>query len=177
MNKVRIPSLNISFNDVKLEQAQKLKKLGTILNWDARNDVAIQMRIPHARKAFSDMRSFLCNKNISFTVRKYVLVVYVVSILTYNSETWTMSKIGKKLNPLEMWSIRRMQRDSCTQRKTNEHVLRTSNITRFLLKSTRKRQLNFLGHVIKKNQLEHLSLTWKIAGRKSRGRQRETYMS
>ena len=141
-NKELKPSLNISVNDVKLEQVQKLKYLGTTLNWDARDEVEIQMRIALARKAFNDMRSFLWNKNISFTC-----------LLCY-------------LN-FEMRCIRRMQRVSWTQRKTREHVLRSSNITRFLLKSVRKRQLNFLGHVMRKNQLEHLSLTGKIAGRKS----------
>ncbi len=91
-NKELIPSLIISVNDVKLEQAQKFKCLGTTLNWDAREEVEIQMRIALARKEFNDKRSILCNKNISFTVSKNVFVVYVISIFTYNSETWTISK-------------------------------------------------------------------------------------
>ena len=41
----------------------------------------------------------------------------------------------------------------------------------------RKRQLKFLGHVMRKEGLENLVLTGKIEGSRGRGRPRETYMS
>ena len=42
-----------------------------------------------------------------------------------------------------------------------------------LLKSIKIRQMRFLGHVIRKEQLEHLSLTRLIAAKRARGRQRQ----
>ena len=48
--------------------------------------------------------------------------------------------------------------------------------TRELLNIIRKRQLQFLGHVLREEGLENLCLTGKIEGRRDRGRQREKYM-
>ena len=59
---------------------------------------------------------------------------------------------------------------------TNQRVLERMDTTRVLLNTIRKRQLQFLEHVLREEDLEHLSLTGKIEGRKARGRQREKYM-
>ena len=37
-------------------------------------------------------------------------------------------------------------------------------------------QMKFLGHVIRKEKLEHLCLTGLIPGKTARGRQRQTYL-
>ena len=47
----------------------------------------------------------------------------------------------------------------------------------YLLRTIRKRQLEFLGHVMRKEELENLSVTGKINGKRSRGRQRLTYIA
>ena len=41
----------------------------------------------------------------------------------------------------------------------------------------RKRQLEFLGHIMRKNGLEELILTGSVDGKRSRGRQREKYLT
>ena len=47
---------------------------------------------------------------------------------------------------------------------------------RSLLKKIRRRQLEFLGHIVRKENLEHLIVTGKIEGKRSKGRQRQTYI-
>ena len=51
-----------------------------------------------------------------------------------------------------------------------------ANEKRGLIKQIRERQLGFLGHVLRRKQLEHLSLSGKIEGRRARGRQRHKYL-
>ena len=41
----------------------------------------------------------------------------------------------------------------------------------------RKRKLEFLGHIMRQNGLEELILTGNVDGKRSRGRQREKYLT
>ena len=44
------------------------------------------------------------------------------------------------------------------------------------MKTIRKRQIEFFGHVMRKEGLEELMLTGRVNGKRSRGRQRLTYL-
>ncbi|GFN99437.1 UDP-glucuronosyltransferase 2a1-like [Plakobranchus ocellatus] len=50
------------------------------------------------------------------------------------------------------------------------------NKRRSLVRTIRKRQATFLGHVMRRGKLEHLVTTGKFEGKRSRGRQREKIM-
>ena len=123
------------------------------------------------------MRTILTNRNIKITTKIRVLKTYVWSILLYGCECWTINKeIEKKLEAAEMWFIRRMMRISWTEKRSNESILKEINTERSLIKTIRKRQLDFLGHIYRDKGLEHLALTGKIEGKRSRGRQRITFV-
>ena len=99
------------------------------------------------------------------------------SILLYGCETWTITAETKKnLEAAEMWFYRRMLRISWKEKRTNESVIEETNQERSLIKTIRKRQLKFLGHICRHKGLEFLSLTGKIEGTRSRGRQRITFL-
>ena len=107
------------------------------------------------------MKSILCNKNMSFKSRFRVLNCYIYPIFIYCSETWNISKaMESRIQAFEMWCFRRMQRISWGAKKSNENVLRQIGHHTSLLKSIKIRQMRFLGHVIRKEKLEHLSLTY-----------------
>ena len=53
---------------------------------------------------------------------------------------------------------------------------REGNVQRSLLKTIRKRQMEFLGHVCRRRGLEFLSLTGKVEGKRDRGKQRITFL-
>ena len=67
-------------------------------------------------------------------------------------------------------------RISWTERRTNESVLQEIGKPRELLKTIRKRQLSFLGHALRREALENLSITGRISGSRGRGRPRIKYM-
>ena len=93
------------------------------------------------------------------------------------SECWTISPTENKLKTIEMLFHRRMIRISWKDHVSNEEVLRRANTERSLIKNILQRQLSFLGHIMRKENIEHLVVTGKIEGKKSRGRPRLTYIS
>ena len=97
--------------------------------------------------------------------------------MLYGSETWTISKImQKRLEAAEMWFLRRMMKISWTERKTNEQVLHMMSTRRNLMNIIRKRQLEFFGHIMRKNGLENLVVTGRVEGSRARGRQRLKFL-
>ncbi|GFN80861.1 endonuclease-reverse transcriptase [Plakobranchus ocellatus] len=64
-----------------------------------------------------------------------------------------------------------MLRIPWTAKKTNERVLNEANKRRSSVRTIRKRQATFLGHVMRRGKLEHLVTTGKFEGKK---KQRKT---
>ena len=99
------------------------------------------------------------------------------SSLLYGCEAWTLNAaMEKRLEAFEMWCWRRMLRVSWVERRTNESIFQEIGMRRELLITIRRRQLGFLGHVLRREGLENLSLTGRIAGSRGRGRPRIKYM-
>ena len=114
---------------------------------------------------------------MNFATKFRVLKCYVYPVFPYNSETWTITnKMAKKLEAMEIWAFRRMQRISWVRRMSNEAVLHQTGQNRSLLKLIRKRQLGFLGHCLRKGKLEHVVVCAKLEGKRAPGRQRTTYL-
>ena len=66
-------------------------------------------------------------------------------------------------------------RISWTEKKSNEEVMEMAGYKRSLLKTIRKRQLHFLGHISRADGLEKRILSGKICRTKGRGRKRAKY--
>ena len=95
-------------------------------------------------------------------------------ILTYSSESWTVSsQIEERLQVSEMWFCWRMLKTSWAHWMSNELVLRRAETKWTLLMIIRKRHIEFLSHIMRKNGLEELILTGSVDGKRSRGKQRE----
>ncbi|GFN95511.1 endonuclease-reverse transcriptase [Plakobranchus ocellatus] len=130
-----------------------------------------------AKDTFQKMKPILANRNISMTTKIRVIKTYVGSVLLYGSGCWTMNKeIEKKLEAVEMWFIRKLMRISWTDKESNGVVLKEANLERSIIKTIRQKQLQFLGHISRRKDLEHLAVTGKIEGKRSRGRQRITFI-
>ena len=160
-----------------IKQVTKFKYLGYLITSDGRCTTEIRKRIAMAKETFQKMKPILTNRNVTMTTKTRILKTYIWSVLLYGCECWTINKVmERKLEAAEMWFIRRMLRVSWTDKKTNEAVLKEANLERSLMKTLRQRQLKFLGHVCRHKGLEHLAITGKIEGKRSRGRQRITFI-
>ena len=161
-----------------IKQVQKFKYLGYIITSDGKCDTEIKRRIAIAKDSFTKLNPIFRNHDILMATKFRVLKAYVWSVLLYGCECWTITEdLKKRLEAAEMWFIRRMLRVSWTEKKTNEAVLDDAGVKRSLIKTIRKRQLQFLGHLNRHKGLEHLALTGKIEGKRSQGRQRTKYLN
>ena len=152
--------------------------LGSQFTSDARCEKEIRRRIGIAKFAFISMSKVLTSRDMHMTVRIKVLRCYVWSTLLYGCETWTISvAMEKKINAFETWLYRRMLRISWEDMVTNEEVYRWMNIKLSFLVDIVRRQMSFLGHVLRKAEMEHLVVTGFVDGKRARGRQQETFLT
>ena len=171
------PNCNITIDNARVKQASNFVYLGSTITQDARSNKEIERRILIAKNAFSNMKNLLTNNRINVQTRVRALKTYIWSTLMYGAESWTINRAMKrKLDAAEMWFYRRMLRVSWRDRVTNEEVLRRVGQQRSLLAELRKRQMSFLGHVLRNEKIEHLCLTGMMKGRRARGRQRVKYL-
>ena len=89
----------------------------------------------------------------------------------YGWEGWTShARCRKKLEAGEIWFYRRIRRISWVKKLLNGKELQMVKMERSLLIIIGKKQLNFVGHVARKEGLERLVMEGKIQGRRQRGR-------
>ena len=175
--KAQVPRCNVRVNGKTVKQVRRFCYLGSYITEDGRCIEEIKRRICEAKKTFQKMRSIISNRHLSIGTRKRVIKTYVWPVLLYGSETWTISKkVAEKLEAFEMWCWRRLLKISWMERISNEEVLRRMDCERELMVNVRVQQMRFLGHVMRREELENLSLTGRIPGSRARGRQREKYM-
>ena len=154
--KICTPACNIVMNGTVLKQVHKFNYLGSLITSDGRCINEIKRRMAQAKASFQNMKSILTNKRLSLGVRKRVLQCYIEPILLYGCESWSMKKqTSMSIEATEMWFLRRMLRVSWTEKRTNLEILNTASSTRKLMRNIKRRQAEFLGHVIRKGKLEH----------------------
>ena len=171
------PQCELFVNGQKIQQVSNFNYLGSLITEDSRSEKEIRRRITLTKAAFYKLGNILRNISITMKTRSRVLHCYINPILMYGCKTWTLSKTTEKLlESCEMWLLRRMLRIPWTSHTTNEEVLKKAGTERSLLRNIRSRQGKFLGHAMRKEGLEQLSLTGKIQGKRAKGRQRTTFM-
>ena len=173
-----IPVCNIFLDNIQIKQVNRFVYLGSLITSDGKCDEEIKRRIGMAKDAFNKMDKILKSHSISIKTRLRVLHCYVIPVLTYASETWTISsEMEKRLKAAEMWFLRRMLRIKWTSHTSNAEVPRRAGCQQNLILTIRRHQLEFFGHAMRKEGLEDLFVTGKVEGRRDRGRQRMTYLS
>ena len=70
-----------------------------------------------------------------------------------------------------------MLRISWKDRITNNEVYHRMGTSKALLGDIVRQQLSFLGHMLRKDELEKLVVTGVVDGKQARGRQRETFLT
>ena len=172
------PKCVVKVDEEVIKQVDKFNYLGSMITIDGRCDTEIKKRIGIAKDSFQKMGRILKDRKMNIRIKVRLLKCYVHSVFLYECECWTISPtMQKKIEAAEMWFYRRMLRISWTEHVTNEEVLTRAGTKRELMMTIRQRQLRFLGHVMRKDELENVVLTGKIEGTRNRGRKRLTYIS
>jgi len=76
--------------------------------------------------------------NFSMELKKRIVKSVLWSVVLYASETWSMTQADRKLEPMEMWIQRRMEKISWVDKLSNEEVLQRENETNTMLDTVRK---------------------------------------
>ena len=164
--------VNITINGTKIEQVKSFKYLGHTMTDDGRCENEINSRIAQAKEAFGDRKELL-TKSLEKSTKVKIVKTLVWTKLLYGSETWTLKKEDiRKLEALEMWLWRRMEKISWKDRISNEVVLRRVGVERELITMLRSRKKSWIGHVLRGDGLLKEVIEGRMEGSKPRGRPR-----
>ena len=176
-DKAAVPGCNITIHDVQVKQVDTFCYLGSYLTSNGRSDYDIKSRIGQGKQAFIKLDNILKSNKISFKTRYRVLKSHVWSVMLYGCEAWSITtKMEKKLVCAENWCVRRMLNIHWSDHVSNEELRRRQDLMGIkpeLLPTVIKRQLSFVGHIVRSDGLEKTILCGDyIGGTTSRGRPR-----
>ena len=170
--------MSVKVHGKPLEQVNFFVYFGNVFTSDGRCEKEVKRSIGFAKTAFTSMKKVLCGRNISMPVRLRVLKCYIWLTMLYGCETWTLSK-GMMINleTAEHWFLRRMLRIPWTGKVSTCEVFRRAGVGKGLVQDIIRRQMTFIGHVIRKDEQEKVVLTGYVEGTRDRGNQRETFLT
>jgi hypothetical protein len=94
--------------------------------------------------AFNKKKTPFTSK-LDLNLRKKLVKCYIWSIALYGAETWTLWKVGQKyLGSFEMWSWRRMEKISWTDRVRNGEVLHRVKEERNIMHAIKRRLIELV---------------------------------
>jgi exonuclease III len=162
----------LHIDGVRVEQVSSFKYLGSLLTEDWRCEKDVRARIGIAKEAFTRMKRVLCG-SLDLELRKRLAKCFVWSVLLYGAETWTLREHEKKkLEAFEMWMWRRMLKISWKDKVSNVKVLERIGEVRTLLERIRIRKRNWIGHVLRGDNLLKDMIEGTVDGERKRGRKR-----
>ena len=167
-----------------LKETKSFKYLGQIIQSDGHHDNEIKKRCACAMSALNRLFVLWKVKKLSVKTKLRIYQSLVLSVLTYGCETWPLTTLTKRtMNAFEMKCLRKILNINYQQHITNEEVVRRIRAihTTFvsLRKTIIKRQLQWLGHVIRKSpdELTKVALFGLVEGSRPRGRPRDTWLN
>jgi hypothetical protein len=150
-----------------LEQVQEFCYLGSLITEDGKCHKEIRRRIAMGKEAYTKRRPLI--EKLNKTLQKRLVKILIWPVTLYGSETWTLRKTDlQRLEAFEMWIWRRMEKISWTEKKSNEEVLTIVDENRNLIDIIRRRQRNWIGHILRSDCLLREILEGKIQGKKSK---------
>lgn len=162
-----------------IERVRQYKYLGTIINENNDSSQEIRVRIEQARSTFTRMKRLFCCRDLNLDLKIRLMRCYVLSILYYGMEAWTLKAIDiRRLEAFEMWIYRRILRISWVERITNVEVMRRMHKEREVIPTIKRRKLLYMGHVMRgeKYQMLQIIVQGKIQGKRSMGRRRNSWL-
>ena len=165
-------TVNIAIEGQIVEQVKKFRYLRAIITENGRCVAEAKASIAMAKDAFSKRKELL-SRNMSRVVKKKIVKAIVWSVALYGCETWALKKDEiQRLNALEMWIWRRMERVSWKDRKTNEEVMDMVGEKRSIVETIVKRKKNWIGHILRGEGLLKDVIEGRMEGKPPRGRKR-----
>src|SRR6476469_2103567 len=118
-------------------------------------------------------------RDISLGTKVMVYESLVLSLLLYNSETWTLREDTKqRLRVFEMGCLRRILGVTRRDRIRNAHIRERLNLSTGIVQRVAERRLRFFGHVVRMSahRLTLVAVQGQVHGKRSRGRPQKRWI-
>ena len=171
------PEVVISEGVVK--EVSQFKYLGSVLVTDGRLDVELNIRRGKAVGRFKQFEKMWGTKHLSLATKVKCYKAYVLPILLFGSECWSLTKVqSQKLERVQSSCLRSILGVRLSDRHTNEHIRKSCGVATLSAYITANR-LRWLGHVgrMEEGRLPHIALFSSLHGDMTRpvGRPRHTW--
>ena len=111
-----------------LEQMNEVVYLGSMFSRDGRYKMDVERRIAAGNSFNGALAALIRRRNVSTAARLAVHNAVLVPTLLYGSETWVLQKKNeRKMNAVEMRSLRRICGVSLADRIRNEEIHKMAN--------------------------------------------------
>ena len=119
----------------------------------------------------TNLDSILKSRDITLSAKVHLVKAMVFPVVMYRLESWTIKKAKhQRIDAFELWCWRRLLKDPCTARRSNQSILKEISPECSLEGLILKLKLQFFGHLMQRtDSLEKTLMLGKIEGRRRRG--------
>ena len=153
--------------------------LGGLISSTGSSQPDVRRRIGLACDAVRRLAKIWKNKAISKETKVQVYETMVLSILCYNSETWTLTAVtNRQLRVFEMVCLRRIMDVTQRDHIKNVDIRACLDISRGYSRGIQARRLRYFGHVVRMGQhrLPNIALYGRVEGNRPKGRPRKRWL-
>ena len=126
----------------------------------------------------TNLDSILKSRDITWPSKVRLVKAMVFPVVMYGCESWTVKKAERrKIDAFELCCWRRLLRVPWTARRSNQSILKEKSPGCSLDRLMLKPKLQYFGHLMRRvDSLEKTLMLRGIGGRRSRGRQRMSWL-
>ena len=126
----------------------------------------------------TNLDSILKSRNITLSIKIYLVKAMVFPEVMYECESWTIKKtVHRRIHAFELWCWRRVLRVPWTASRSNQSILKEINPGCSLERLMLKLKLQYFGHLMRRaDSFEKTLMLGKIEGKRRRGPQRMRWL-
>jgi hypothetical protein len=162
-----------------LEQKEGFVYLGGYISAQGDTEKDVERRIGLARGILKSLSKVWNAREISRTTKVQVYETLVLSVLLYNSETWTLNEAQKRrLKVFEMTCLRRIAGVTRRDRIRNKEIHSRLHIRQDIVDKIRTRRLRYFGHISRMGieRYPNIALHGHVHGKRRRGRPKKRWI-
>jgi len=130
------------------------------------------------RKVMTNLDSIFKSRDITVPTKVHLVKAMVFPVVMDGCESWTVKKAEhRRIDAFELWCWRILLRVPCTERRSNQSILKEISSGCSLEGLMLKLELQYFGHLMwRADSFEKIWMLGKIEGRKRGGQQRMRWL-
>lgn len=160
---------NVTMDEYNFEHVQTFQYLGALITSDNNVKVEIKQRILQGNKCYYATQQLLRSRTLTRQTKINIYKTIIRPVVTYGSETWTMTvQDTLLLNRFERKILRKIyggvwdQQTVRYRRRTNNEVYELYN-SPSIVQEIKSNRLRWLGHVQRSNDSRLIKMVWEEA--------------